>query len=41
MDQPKKIIIHCQNGARATIAESLLNKEGIDNVRVYLGGMNE
>lgn len=37
----KDVIIHCQSGARATIAFSLLNKAGFENLKVYPGGMAE
>ena len=37
----KKVVIHCQSGARAAIAYSLLAKEGYTNVSNYSAGMNE
>lgn len=37
----KPIVIHCQSGDRATIAHSLLRKNGFNNVRVFSGGMKE
>lgn len=40
-DTSKTIIIHCQSGARAAIAHSVLEKNGIQNVKIYSGGINE
>jgi hydroxyacylglutathione hydrolase len=40
-DKDKQIVIHCQSGDRATIATSLLAKNGFKNVKNYSGGMNE
>lgn len=37
----KKVVIHCQSGARAAIAYSLLAKNGYKNVLNYSGGMSE
>ncbi len=37
----KQIIIHCQSGDRATIAQSLLAKHGFKNVKNYSAGMKE
>ena len=37
----KKVVIHCQGGDRATIAYSLLVKNGYENVLNYSAGMNE
>lgn len=37
----KEIIVHCQSGDRATIAYSLLRRNGFDNVKNYPGGMKE
>jgi hydroxyacylglutathione hydrolase len=38
---PGPVIVHCQTGARAAIAASLLMARGLDNVRVYGGGFSE
>ena len=35
----KQIVIHCQSGDRATIAQSLLAKYGFKNVKNYSAGM--
>jgi hydroxyacylglutathione hydrolase len=35
------VIIHCQGGDRASIAYSLLVKEGYTNISNYSPGMNE
>ncbi len=40
-DSSKTIVIHCQSGARAAIAHSVLEKNGIQNVKIYSGGINE
>ncbi len=37
----KQVVIHCQSGDRATIAYSLLRREGFNNVKNYSGGMKE
>jgi len=37
----KKVVIHCQGGDRASIAYSLLVKNGYANVLNYSAGMNE
>lgn len=41
IDKEKQVVIHCQSGARAAIAESVLAKNGIQGVKVYAGGMEE
>ncbi len=41
LSKDKQIVIHCQSGDRATIATSLLAKNGFKNVKNYSGGMNE
>ena len=41
IDKDKQVVIHCQSGARAAIAESLLFRNGVKNVKVYPGGMSE
>lgn len=40
-DKNKQIVIHCQSGDRASIAYSLLKKNGFENVKNYSGGMKE
>ncbi len=40
IDRTKEVIIHCQSGDRAAIAQSLLAKHGID-VQNYSAGMKE
>lgn len=37
----KQIVIHCQSGDRATIAQSLLAKNGFKKVKNYSAGMKE
>ncbi len=37
----KQLIIHCQTGARAAIAHSILQKNGIQNSFNYAGGMDD
>jgi hydroxyacylglutathione hydrolase len=41
IDKNKDVIIHCQGGDRASIAYSLLAKEGFNNITNYSPGMNE
>ncbi|MCE3278760.1 MAG: Rhodanese-like protein [Bacteroidetes bacterium] len=41
ISKDKKVVIHCQSGARAAIAYSLLAKKGYKNVSNYSGGMSE
>lgn len=41
VDKNKEVIVHCHSGARASVAHSLLKKEGFDNLHLYLGGMCE
>jgi len=41
ISKDKKVIIHCQGGDRASIAYSLLTKEGFENIYNYSPGMNE
>lgn len=40
-DRDKLIVLHCQSGVRASIAYSLLKKNGFKNVKNYTGGINE
>ncbi len=37
----KPVVVHCQSGVRATMAYSILRKNGFDNVSIYLGGIND
>ncbi len=41
IDKNKDVVIHCQSGARAAIAESILARNGVKDVKVYPGGMSE
>ncbi|GAA0529906.1 MBL fold metallo-hydrolase [Chitinophaga japonensis] len=41
ISRDKTVVIHCQGGDRATIAYSLLAKNGFKNVLNFSGGMNE
>jgi len=41
IDKQKKVIIHCQSGARAAIAYSVLVKNGYNKIVNYSGGMSE
>ncbi len=41
IDRDKEVVIHCQSGARAAIAQSVLARKGVKNVKVYPGGMEE
>lgn len=41
IDKNMDVIIHCQGGDRASIAYSLLAKEGFNNITNYSPGMNE
>lgn len=41
VSKDKKVIIHCQAGDRASIAYSILAKNGFTNVANYSGGINE
>lgn len=41
VDKDKQVVIHCQVGGRAAIAESVLARNGVKNVKVYVGGMGE
>lgn len=37
----KEVVIHCQSGYRATMAFSLLRKNGFNNIKTFFGGMEE
>lgn len=41
INKEKKVVIHCQSGDRATIAYSLLAREGYKNILNFSGGMNK
>lgn len=41
LDQDKQIVIHCQSGDRATVAQSYLAKNGFKDVKNYSAGMKE
>ena len=41
ISKDKKVVIHCQGGDRASIAYSILTKEGFENIYIYSPGMNE
>ncbi len=41
IDPSKEIIVHCQTGARSSIAQSILKAHGFKNVKNYLGGYSE
>ncbi len=41
INKDKQVVIHCQSGDRATIAQSLLAKNGFKDVKNYSAGMKE
>lgn len=41
VDRDRQVVVHCQSGLRAAIANSVLAARGIKDVKVYPGGMNE
>ena len=41
LPKDKPLVIHCQSGARAAIAYSLLRAKGFEQILYYAGGMNE
>src|SRR5690554_3403580 len=41
ISKEKQVVIHCQAGDRATIAYSILAKNGFDKVKNFSGGMKE
>lgn len=41
INKDKVVIIHCQSGVRASMAYSILKRNGVNNVQLYLGGINE
>ncbi len=41
ISKEKPVVVHCQAGDRATIAYSVLKRNGFENVKNYAGGMKE
>jgi len=41
ISRDKQVVIHCQSGDRATIAYSILKRNGFEKVKNYSGGMKE
>ena len=41
INKKEPVIIHCQSGARAAIAYSILIKHGFENILNYSGGIND
>lgn len=41
LSKEKQVIVHCQSGARAAVAYSILRKHGFGNISNFSGGMNE
>ncbi len=41
LDADKQVVVHCQSGTRAAIAQSVLHANGFRNVKRYTGGMKE
>lgn len=41
ISKDKPVIVHCQSGVRAAMAYSILKRNGIKNLSMYLGGINE
>ncbi len=41
IDTDKEVVVLCQSGARSAIAESVLAKHGVKDVKVYSGGTEE
>src|SRR5690554_3906640 len=41
VDGNKEKIVHCQSGDRASIAYSLLRASGVENMKIYEGGIKE
>src|SRR5690554_441209 len=41
VDKHKEKVVHCQTGDRASIAYSLLLALGVDNIKIYEGGIKE
>jgi len=41
INRDKTVIVHCKSGTRANMAYSILKRNGIENVKVYLGTIDE
>ena len=41
INKNEPVVIHCQSGARAAIAYSILVKNGFENILNYSGGIND
>jgi hydroxyacylglutathione hydrolase len=41
VSKDKQVVIYCQSGDRATIAYSILRKNGFDNVKSFAGGIKQ
>lgn len=41
VDRDKRVVIHCQGGDRASVAYSILKRNGIRRVKTFSGGMKE
>ncbi|WP_248932237.1 MBL fold metallo-hydrolase [Sphingobacterium siyangense] len=41
ISKDKPVIIHCQSGVRAAMAYSILKRNGVENLKMYSGGINE
>jgi|SRR5690625_278183 len=41
VDKEKQLIIYCQSGTRTTVANSVLRKNGFENIKFYEGGMQD
>lgn len=41
IDKNKEVIVHCQSGVRAAMAHSILSRHGVQDIKTYLGSMND
>ncbi|MQP29962.1 hypothetical protein GEO21_20965 [Sphingobacterium faecium] len=41
ISKDRPVIVHCQSGVLAAMAYSLLKKSGIQNIKMFSGGINE
>lgn len=41
ISKDKPVIVHCQSGTRAAIGYSILKRNGVKNLKIYSGGINE
>lgn len=41
INKDKPVIVHCQSGVRAAMAYSILKRNGVKNLKMYSGGINE